>query len=101
MEKQEFLNMIQEIGTIEDDVERRGRLAELSEEVSKDYESLETLTAENETLIKDNERIRQQNMDLFLRVGEPKKEEGKGSQGSGDREKRKFEDLFDEKGGIK
>jgi len=101
MEKQEVLDLIKEIGTIEDDVERRGKLAELTDEVSKGYESLETLTAENETLTKDNERIRQQNMDLYLRVGEPKKEEGNGSQGSGDREKRKFEDLFDEKGGIK
>lgn len=101
MERQEVLDLIKEIGTIEDDVERRGKLAELTDEVSKGYESIETLTAENETLIKDNERIRQQNMDLYLRVGEPKKEEGKGSEGFEDREKRKFEDLFDEKGGIK
>ena len=101
MEKQEVLDLIQQIGTIEDDVERRGKLAELSDEVSKGYESIETLTAENQTLTQDNERIRQQNMDLFLRVGEPKKKEGRGSEGSEDREKRKFEDLFDEKGGIK
>ena len=72
MEKQDFLNRISEIGTCEDDVQRRELLSALSEEASKDYDNLATLTETNTNLSNDNEMLRQANMKLFLRVGEAK-----------------------------
>ncbi len=105
MEKQEFLNRITEIGSCDDDVQRRELLSQLSEEVSKDYENLSTLTETNATLMNDNETLRQANMKLFLRVGEERSDDEKrknetGVEG-GTKEKRSFDNLFNEKGGIK
>ena len=103
MEKQEFLDRIKAVGTCEKDEERREMLASLSDEVSKDYDSLTKLTTDNQNLTNDNELLRQANMKLFLRVGEQKdtSQEHKKDDVSDDNKKRNFEDLFDEKGGLK
>ena len=104
MEKQEFLNKITEIGTCDDDVKRRELLAELSEEAGKDYDNIATLTASNKTLTDANETLRVANMKLFLRVGaDTNGDDGKCGNGNagGEDNKLKFEDLFNEKGGIK
>lgn len=105
MLKEEFLKQITEIGQCDDDVERRTLLATLSEEVSKDYDTIETLTTDNETLKTDREKLRQANMELFLKVGQAKdpntvKENETGVKEK-ENEKKSFDDLFDEKGGIK
>lgn len=105
MEKQDFLNKITEIGTCENDVQRRELLSALSEEVGKDYDTLTTLTETNKTLKTENEDLLSANMKLFLRVGETKTddERRKNETGIDDKpeEKRKFEDLFNEKGVLK
>jgi len=105
MLKQDFLDKIQKIGTCEDDVERRTLLAELSDEGSKIFDDFEEVTASNKKYMEDNERIRAANMDLFLQVGSKKNpaEVKKEKTGVDDEpeEKLKFEDLFDEKGGLK
>lgn len=104
MEKQDFLNKLTEIGSCDDDVQRRELLAQLSEEASKDYDNLSTLTATNQTLVNDNETLRQANMKLFLRVGEEKDPDGKRKDETGidgkQKEKRSFDKLFNEKGGL-
>ena len=105
MEKQEFLNRITAIGSCDDDVQRRELLSQLSEEASKDYDNLATLTENNQTLINDNETLRDANMKLFLRVGADKtpdehKKDETGVDGS-QKEKRSFDSLFNEKGGLK
>lgn len=100
MTKQEMIAAIQGIGTCEDDIERRNLLANLQEGLTEDYDSLENVTNERDTLLNDNEDLRKANMQLFLKVGQAdspddiphEKEEPK---------KRNFEDLFDEKGGVK
>ena len=74
MQKQEFLDIITQIGTCEDEVTRRDLLAQLSDEAGKDYDNLATLTETNRTLTSDNETLRNANMKLYLRVGG--KEEG-------------------------
>ena len=51
MEKQDFLQKITEIGSCEDDVQRRSMLAELSEEVGKDYDNLSALSEDNENIL--------------------------------------------------
>ena len=105
MEKQDFLDRILEIGKCEDDVQRRDLLSQLSEEASKDYDNLKTLTESNESLKNDNETLRDANMKLFLRVGEAKDPDARKKDEIGvdgkEKEKRKFEDLFNEKGAIK
>ena len=105
MEKKDFLDRITEIGKCEDDVQRRELLSQLSEEASKDYDNLVSLTETNANLTKDNETLRDANMKLFLRVGEAKDPTTviKNNTGVTDppKEKRKFDDLFNEKGAIK
>lgn len=105
MEKQEFLNRITTIGSCDDDVQRRELLSQLSEEASKDYDNLVTLTETNLTLMNDNETLRQANMKLFLRVGEERNPDDKRKDETGvddkGKEKRSFDNLFNEKGAIK
>lgn len=105
MEKQEFLSRISAIGSCDDDVQRRELLAQLSDEASKDYDNLATLTETNATLMNDNETLRSANMKLFLRVGEErsvgeKQKDETGIDGK-EKEKRSFDNLFNEKGGLK
>lgn len=105
MDRKEFEEKIKKIGTIEDDVERRTLLAEISNGASEFFEADTKLAEENKKLQEDNEKLRQANMDLFLQVGSNKTEEEQTKDNTGldnnEPEKRKYEDLFDEKGGIK
>lgn len=108
MTKDEFLEKIKEIGTCEDDVSRRTLLAEMTDSVSKIYDDIDasnsTINSLNETISKNNEdmeKLRQANMNLFLRVGVDKTpsevlEDTKGIK-TETKEKRKFEDLFKDK----
>lgn len=72
MDKEKFLETIKELGTCEDDVERRSMLANISDEVSKVYDTNKELTDTNTKYIEDMEKLRQANMELFLRVGDNK-----------------------------
>lgn len=105
MEKQEFIEALTQIGTCEDDVQRRELITALQDEAVKDYDSLSAMTEQNATLTADVESLREANMKMFLRLGESKSgaEILQNSTGIEDKpkEKRKFEDLFDEKGGLK
>lgn len=105
MERQDFINRITEIGSCEDDVQRRELLTQLSEEASKDYERLETLTQTNATLMDDKEKLLSANMELFKRIGvdkdaDERKKDETGVDGK-EKPKRSFNDLFNEKGGLK
>lgn len=112
MDKKEFLAKITEIGTCEDDVQRRTLLAELNDEASNLYDENENLKTEksnletsNKQFESDNETLRQANMKLFLRVGEGKTDKQIQEDSTGvkspDNQKRSFENLFNEKGGLK
>lgn len=104
--RDEVIAMITEIGTIEDAETRRARLAELQNDVTEVYTTTDNL---NEVRQRSEDRIRQLesvNMDLFLQVGANKtekevKEDQTGLKEDDPPQKRKFEDLFDEKGGLK
>lgn len=72
MDKTAFISKITEIGTCEDEVQRRQLLTDLSEECEKDYDMLSELTEKNKNLVTDNESLRSANMKLFLQVGESK-----------------------------
>ena len=99
MDKVTFQNRISEIGTCEDEVQRRELLTQLQEEVTGDYDRLTELETTNNQLTSDNETLRSANMKLFLRVGDHKANNN-GSLDDEPKEKREFKNLFNEKGGI-
>lgn len=112
MEKDKILAKITEIGTSEDDVKRRDLLSELSDDIVNVFDTLDTsnTTIENlnDEIAKNKEamdKLRESNMSLFLRVEASKSEQEMKKDITGITEPvsqiRKFEDLFDEKGGLK
>lgn len=105
MDKNQFLEMVKQIGTIEDEVERRTKLTELSDSVSGIFDSNVELNEKVKNYEEDNEKLRSANMQLFLRVGANKTEkeiqDGKVGKTDEEKEPRKFEDLFDDKGNLK
>lgn len=101
MDKATFLSKIQEIGTCEDEATRRTLLTEISDDVSVVYDNNESLKASNDQYIAANERLREANMKLFLQVGEDRESEDGPPEKEEEKPKRKFEDLFNEKGDLK
>lgn len=99
MEKEELLQRLDEIGTCEDDVQRRTLLTEVRDSVSEVFDSNASLVEQNSTLTTDNERIKGENMKLYLRVTE-KSEPDKPPHVEEPKEKRSFNNLFNEKGGL-
>ena len=100
MDKVAFIEKIKEIGSCEDDAQRRELLTQLQEEGEKDYDNLLSLQEKNESLSSDNESLRSANMKLFLRVGEQRSPSPSPTDDE-DKPKREFKNLFNEKGGIK
>lgn len=98
MEKEEILNKIKEIGTCENEAERRELLASLNDDVSNVFDERNIFEEEKMKLEEENDELQKANMKLFLRIGEEKEPEDAPEP---PKEKRKFESLFDEKGGIK
>lgn len=113
MDKKEILDLITIIGTIEDETERRTQLTNLSDNIEKAFNNFDDISTKNKELndsitkyTEDNEKLREANMQLFLRIGEKKNpteviENRTGANLDQEKEPRKFEDLFDDKGGIK
>lgn len=99
MKREDLEPRFKEIGecaTIED---ARLKIVELQKEISQDYDNHISVLSERDSLKNDNESLRQTNMKLFLQVGD-KKEPDK-SKTPTDDEDLKYEDLFNEKGGLK
>jgi regulator of replication initiation timing len=105
MEKQDFLDKLKAVGTSEDEVERRTILSELTDEVTRVYDENSSLSESNKSYIDDNEKLRSANMKLFLQVGENKTVEEVKENITGVKdntpEPRKFENLFNNEGGLK
>mgnify|MGYP003321070357 CR=1 FL=1 len=102
MDRAEYLQLITDIGTCEDDAQRREMLTQLTDEAGNIFTQNEQLTEQNTNLAKQIDDVQAANMKLFLQV-----QDQKGGSGNIDKpadppaEKRKFSDLFDEKGAIK
>lgn len=92
MDFEQLLEKIRECGTTEDDVARRGILTDIESEVTALHNSNQTLTEQNSTLTDDINRVREENMKLFLKVSEEREPQTKSTETKN--EKRKFEDLF-------
>lgn len=101
--REEFQKAIQDIGTCENDAERRGLLATLQDEITGALDESDALKTSNQTLQTENTTLLEENNKLFRRIGVPEdKQDPKTKTGiDNPPEKRKFENLFDEKGGIK
>ena len=99
MNKAEFTERCQAIGTCEDETQRRELIAQLIEEGGNDYDDHAAAVAARDQAQADNESLREANMKLFKRIGDHK---DPGDNNDPDtKEKRKFNNLFDEKGGLK
>ena len=106
MDKETFLSKIVEVGTIEDDVQRRTLLTEITDGVSSVFDDVDTLNTTidslNANLTKtsdDLEKAQKANMEYFRRLGEQKSSQEVNQNNTGlekEPEKRKFEDLFKE-----
>ncbi|MBQ2175006.1 MAG: hypothetical protein II453_08070 [Alphaproteobacteria bacterium] len=103
MDKQEYTSKIMEIKKLTHETDD-GKIADLLSELSDGYGELsanfDDISLKNEKLSHDNESLRDTNMRLFLRVGQV----NNGGDNHVDEEqspKRKFEDLFNEKGELK
>ena len=105
MDKQSFLDKLKAVGTSEDETERRSILAELTDEISRVYDENNNLSESNKSYIDDNEKLRSANMQLFLQVGANKTPEEIKENTTGVKdntpEPRKFENLFNDEGGLK
>lgn len=101
MNREEVMQMITDIGTIEDEAERRAKLTTLTDEVKGLFDSNDNLTASNQKFETDNKKLQEYNMQLFLRVGGGNKQKEKEPATDADDLNLEFKDLFNEKGELK
>lgn len=101
MNVEDILKQITDIGTLDDDIERRSQLASLSEHITEVCDLSSKLTEQNETLKNENEKLRSANMQLFLQIGEKKTPEQVNPPSTEPTKKLSFDDLFNEKGELK
>ena len=104
MDKETFLTKVQELGQLETAEEMRAGLAELQDGVSEVFDANANLTSQHEVDIKEMEAIRQANMKLFTQLGTEttpaKQAEEQTVLKQETVERRKFENLFDNKGNF-
>ena len=104
MDKDTFLEKIKEIGSFETPEEMRAGLAEIQNGVAEVYDSNSSLNEQHERDIIEMEAIRQANMKLFTQLGTEKTPVKQAEEETGLKqepvERRKFEDLYDDKGNF-
>lgn len=104
MDKETFLTKVQELGQLETAEEMRAGLAELQEGVTEVFDANANLTSQHEVDIKEMEAIRQANMKLFTQLGTETSPAKQAEEQTGLKqetvERRKFENLFDNKGNF-
>lgn len=104
MDQDTFNNKIKEIGELETVEEMRAELAEVSNSINDLYNSNTTLSEQHENDLKEMEAIRQANMKLFQQIGTDKTPAQATEEQTGLKqepvERRKFENLFDDKGNF-
>ena len=104
MDKKTFLTKVQELGKLETPEEMRAGLAELQEGVTEVFDANANLTSQHEADTKEMEAIRQANMKLFTQLGTETTPAKQAEEQTGLKqetvERRKFENLFDNKGNF-
>lgn len=97
MKKSEIAEKFKELGTKETVEEIRAAISDLQNEFETDYEEHEKVQTKNDELVTENQKLKDANMKLFLATNDKGKEE----EVKLNEKEYKFEDLFDEKGGLK
>lgn len=104
MDKEAFLTKVQELGKLETPEEMRAGLVELQEGVTEVFDANANLTSQHEADTKEMEVIRQANMKLFTHLGTETTPAKQAEEQTGLKqetvERRKFENLFDNKGNF-
>lgn len=104
MDKETFEAKIKEIGSLESAEEMRAGLAELSQGVAPVFDANANLTSQHEADTKEMEAIRQANMKLFTQLGTETTPAKQAEEQTGLKqetvERRKFDNLFDDKGNF-
>jgi hypothetical protein len=104
MDKETFEAKVKELGALESAEEMRAGLAELIQPVSELYDANATLTEQHNADTIEMEAIRQANMKLFTQLGTEKTPVKQAEEETGLKqepvERRKFENLFDDKGNF-
>ena len=104
MDKDAFLEKIKEVGAYETAEEMRAGLTELQNGVAEIYDTNATLKEQHERDTIEMEAIRQANMKLFTQLGTETTPAQQTEEQTGLKqepvERRKFEDLFDDKGNF-
>ena len=104
MDKETFEAKIKEIGSLESAEEMRAGLAELSQGVAPVFDANANLTSQHEADTKEMEAIRQANMKLFTQLGTEMTPAKQAEEQTGLKqetvERRKFDNLFDDKGNF-
>mgnify|MGYP002527135327 CR=1 FL=1 len=102
MDKETFEAKLKELGSLESAEEMRAGLAELMQPVTELYDANATLTSQHEADTIEMEAIRQANMKLFTQIGSQKTPKEQTEEQTGLKqetvERRKFENLFNDKG---
>ncbi len=98
--KDELLQRLTEIGTCEDDAQRRNLILAFQTDVGSICDDNDRLTTTNATLDTDNKQLREYNMKLFLSVGQPAKQTQQ-TKTETDTDTLRYENLFNEKGDLK
>lgn len=99
MNRAEFTERMQAIGTEEDEAQRRELIAQLIDDAGSDYDDHAEAVSARDQALQQVEDLQAANKRLFLRVGA--KAEPAGSRDTDPPEKRKFNNLFNDKGGLK
>lgn len=102
MDKDAFLEKIKEVGSLETAEEMRAGLAEIQNGVAEVYDNNTKLSEQHEHDTIEMEAIRQANMKLFTQLGTDKTPAKQAEEQTGLKqetvERRKFENLFNDKG---
>ena len=102
MDKDTFLEKVKELGSLESAEEMRAGLAELQNGVSDIFDANVSLTEQHKQDTIEMEAIRQANMRLFTQLGTDKTPAKQAEEQTGLKqepvERRKFENLYDDKG---
>ena len=103
MKKEDLIAKIKGIGESSSIEDARTLLVDFQKELEKDYDDHDLVLNERNQLKTDNESLRQANMKLFLQVGsdDPQIKKPGSTNPENKNNELKYEDLFDDKGGIK
>lgn len=99
MNRAEFTERMQAIGTEEDEAQRRELIAQLIDEAGNDYDDHAAAVTARDTALQQVEDLQAANKRLFLRIGA--KTESDVPTDPKPTEKPQYSDLFNEKGGLK